>query len=507
LGAEPASLRANAGAGWRIMHQPVFMSLKGLFMYQFRLAHIGLMLAAVGLNAVPALQCAAHAQHLSPALPPTDHPGDHPAARDSMSQEIRDEIESKLEVRTYKYVSKKKPPSGPVGTPVTTIREEMAALFDSAKIGASLNEKKFAEVEQAISAAEALPDKTAYESFIINRVKIWLGASSRNEAMTTAALEAALATDYLSAAERSDFLLALGDRYYVARDYPKAVEILTLYQKGSSTPEKVRPMLIRASYLSGDFARARTELAAQLAEEEKAGKTPANEDLRLLASAGLKLEDTATYVAVLEKIALHYSNDKVWTDLLDRVEDNPGFSPRLRLDLYRLTSTAMPTRNAEDYANLAGMALSAGFFAEAKKTLDAGFAAGLLGTAAHKALRQRANKGAADDAKKIAGGEASAAKAKDGIALVSLGYAYVTMDQFDKGIEFMKQGIAKGVTRPDDARLHLGVALAKAGRRDEALQAFATAKGNDGLSDLAKYWSLWLKGPMKSAPAPATAAR
>lgn len=478
-------------------------------MVQFRLARISLVLAVVGLNAVPALQCAAHAQNLPPALPPAGHPSDHPAARDSMSQEIRDEVEAQLEILMSrgKSSSKKKAPAAPAGTQLPTVREEMFALFDSAKIVPLLKEKKFAVVQEAISAAEALPNKTAYESYIINRVKIWLGASSHNEAMTTAGLEAALATAYLSEAERNDFLLALGERYYAAKDYPKAIETLTLYQKGSSTPEKVRSMLIRASYLSGDFARARTDLKAQLAEEEKAGKTPDNEDLRLLASAGLKLEDTATYVAVLEKMALHYSNDKVWTDLLDRVEDKPGFSPRLRLDLYRLTSTVMPTRNAEDYANLAGTALSAGFFSEAKKALDAGYAAGLLGTAADKALRQRANKGAADEAKKVAGGEASAAKANDGIGLVNLGYAYVTMDQFDKGIAFMKQGIAKGVKRPDDARLHLGLALAKAGRKDEALQAFDTVKGDDGLSDLAKYWSLWLKSPMKSAPAPATAAR
>jgi hypothetical protein len=476
-------------------------------MHQFRLARISLVLAAFGLNAVPALQCAAHARQVRPALTPTDHPSDHPAARDPMSQEIHDEVQTKMDTLSYKVSRKRKVPASPAGTPVATVREDMFALFDSAKIVPLLNDKKFAEVQEAISAAEALPDKTPYESYTINRVRIWLGASSRDEPMTIAGLVAALATDFPSAAERDDFLLALGERYLAARDYPKALGTLTLYQKGSSTPERVRPMLIRASYLSGDFARARADLTAQLAEEEKAGKTPANEDLRLLASAGLKLEDTATYVAVLEKMALHYSNDKVWTDLLDRVEDKPGFSARLRLDLYRLTSTVMPTRNAEDYANLAGMALSAGFFTEAKKTLDAGFAAGLLGTAAHKALLQRASKGAAGEVNTIAAGEAGAAKAKDGAGLVDLGYACVTMDQFDKGIAFMKQGIAKGVKRPDDAMLHLGVALARAGRKEEALQAFGTVKGDDGLSDLAKYWSLWLKGPMKPAPAPATAAR
>ena len=109
----------------------------------------------------------------------------------------------------------------------------------------------------------------------------------------------------------------------------------------------------------------------------------------------------------------------------------------------------------------------------------------MLGTGAnaakHKQLRDQANKGAADDAKNIASGEAGAAKAKDGAGLVNLGYAYVTMDQFDKGIPLMEQGIAKGIAkRPDDYKLRLGAAYAKAGRKAEAIKTLQTVKGDDG---------------------------
>ncbi|MDZ4279118.1 MAG: ABC transporter substrate-binding protein, partial [Dehalococcoidia bacterium] len=46
---------------------------------------------------------------------------------------------------------------------------------------------------------------------------------------------------------------------------------------------------------------------------------------------------------------------------------------------------------------------------------------------------------AADDAKSIASGEASAMKSKDGTGLINLGYAFVTMDQFDKGLDLIQK--------------------------------------------------------------------
>src|SRR5947209_8258504 len=140
------------------------------------------------------------------------------------------------------------------------------------------------------------------------------------------------------------------------------------------------------------------------------------------------------------------------------MQTKPGYNSAHDIDVLRLQMAAQKTLAPEEYAELAELALAAGFPTEAKKALDAGFAAGELGTGSNaakaKQLRDRANKGAADDAKNIASGEAGATKAKDGAALVNLGYAYVTMDQFDKGLALMEQGIAKGVAkRPDDYKL------------------------------------------------------
>ncbi len=427
-------------------------------MSQFRLARISLMLAALGLSASPALMTSAHAQ-AKPAAPAADAP---------------------------------KP---------DTVRPELFKLLDPAVVKQLMADKKYAEVQDNITKAEAFPNRTPYETYVIDRMKLALGSATNNDAMAMAALESVINSGRLQAEDQANFIQALANYNYNNKNYAKAIEWLKRYQKESPTPLKVRGSLIRAYYLSGDFANAKAELLPTIAEADKAGKAPEQEDLRLLASSAGKLKDTPTYVAAMEKLVAYYPSDDFWTDLLNRMMTKPTFNAKaLELDTLRLKNKAIKTLAPEEYADIAELALAGGFPTEAKKAMDAGFAEGVMSTGSnapkYKQLRDKATKGAADDAKNIASGEASAAKSKDGNGQVNLGWAYVTMDQFDKGIALIEQGIAKGgMKRPEDAKLRLGVAYALAGRKADAIKAFEGLKGEDGTADLGKYWILWLNRP------------
>ena len=440
-------------------------------MSSFRLARISLLLAAIGLNAAPALMTGAHAQKAAP------------------------------------------PAAAPVAD---TVRPELFKLLDPAALKQLITEKKFAEVQDRITQAEAFPAKTAYETYVLDRTKISLGSATGNDAMTMSGLEAVIASGRLTPQEQDPFILALGNFYYNAKNYPKAIEWMKRYQSDSTTPLKVRASLIRAYYLGGDYENAKALLLPAITDADKAGQAPSLEDLRLLGSAASKLKDVPTYLMTLEKLVALYPSDDYWTDLLHRVMSKPGYNQALDIDVFRLEAAAVTTMAAEEIVELAELTLAAGFPTEAKKALDAGYAANVLGTgsnaAKHKQLRDKAIKGAADDARNIAAGEAGAAKAKDGAGLVNLGYAYVTMDQFDKGIALMEQGVAKGIIRrADDYKLRLGMAYAKAGRKDDALKTFGAIKGNDGLGDLARYWIFFVNRPaapaVQAAPAGAPAAK
>ena len=438
-------------------------------MSQFRLARISLILAALGLHAVPALMTGAHAQA---------KPAAAPAAADAAKAD--------------------------------TVRPELFKLLDPNKVKDLMAAKNYTEVQASITAAEAFPNRTPYETYVIDRMKLALGSSTGNDQMAMAALESVIGSGRLSPADQSEFVLALGNYYYNNKNYPKAVEWMQRYAKETGSSAKVRGPISRAYYLSNDFAKAQAELLPIIAEAEKAGKAPTLEDLRLAASTAAKQKDMVTYSQMMEKLVTHYPSDEFWTDLLNRMMSKPTFNNRLQLDVYRLERVALKQMAPEEYNEMAELALLGGFPTEAKKAVDAGFAANVLGTGAnaakHKQLRDRANKGAADDAKNIASGEASAMKSKDGTGLVNLGYAYVTMEQYDKGIDLMEKGIAKGgLKKADEAKLKLGAAYAQAGRKADAIKVFEGLQGNDGVSDLSRYWIMWLNRPAAVAAAPAAA--
>jgi tetratricopeptide (TPR) repeat protein len=433
-------------------------------MSQFRLARISLILAAIGLNAAPALLPSAFAQ-AKPAEPAAAAP---------------------------------KP---------ETLRPELFKLLDPAKIKELMTAKKFDEVQANITAAEAMPNRTPYENYIIDRMKLALGSSTNNDKMAMAALEAVINSGRMDKKDTADFMQALANYHYNAKDYAKALEWFKRYQKEAPEPAKVSRAMSRAYYLSNDFASAKTELQKIVGDTEAAGKPAEMDDLRVLASSYAKLKDMAGYTATLEKIVTLYPTDEYWVDLLRRIPAKPGFRQGLMLDVYRLELAALKGLEADEYTEMAEIALLGGFFTEAKQAMDAGFANGTLGKGAgaakHKALRDKASKNAADDAKTIDAGDASARAAKTGQPMINLGYAYVTMEQFDKGIDLIEKGIAKGgLKNADDAKLRLGEALAKAGRKADAIKVFEGLKGNDGMGDLARYWIIFLKGPAAvAAPA------
>lgn len=427
-------------------------------MLQFRLARISLLLAAIGLNAASALTGAAYAQ-------------DKPAAQ--------------------------------AEAPKDTVRAEIYKLVDPAQIKPLMDGKNYDEVRSRLAQADALPNKTVYEDFVLNRIRILLASATNDNATLTKALESVLDSGKLQAAEQRDFVLALANQYYNNKEYGKAITWFNRYQTETGDT-KMRPYLVRAHYFNNDFATAKTELQKDLEAHQKAGTTPKLEDLQLLANSGAKTKDQATYLLALENLVRYYPSDDYWLDLLSRTQGKASYSNRFALDVLRLEKAAVSKMAAEEYTALAELALLAGQPIEAKQAIDAGFANGVLGTGAkaaeHRKLRAQADKQAADDTKHIGSGEASARKSKNGTGLVNLGYAYVTLGQHDKGIALIQEGIAKGgLQNADDARLRLGYSYALAGRKDDAIRTLQGVTGSDGRGDLARYWIMWVNRPAAGA--------
>jgi hypothetical protein len=355
--------------------------------------------------------------------------------------------------------------------------------------------KKYKEALSKIREADSVGGKKPEETFMIERMRASAAQSAGEYGTAAKAFEAVIESGRLPAGERLTYMTAIVGDYYQLRDYSKVNTWLERYFKEGGNDAAMRELQQQSSFLSGNYKQAGQEAQAAVLAAEKAGRTPSEGQLQMWANTASKLNDKGGYVAAIEKLVAYYPKKEYWVDLLNRVQSKPGYSDRLSLDLFRLKLAAGQLSKTADYMEMAQLALQAGFPAEAMKVIDQGYKSGALGTGAdaerHKRLKDLATKSLAESEKSIEQSEADANASKEGTDMLKVGYAYVTMGKGDKGLNLMTQGIKKdSLKHPDDAKLHLGIAQLQAGKKSEAIQTLKSVRGNDGTADLARYWVL-----------------
>ena len=377
-----------------------------------------------------------------------------------------------------------------------TVRPEIGKPLQAAQ--ELVKAGRYREALGKVREAEAVGARNANETYLIERMRL-AAASGAGDAETAAhSFEALSSSGRIQPAEKLRMMESIAGSYYRAQQYPKAMQWSQRYLREGGTSGAIRTMLIQSQYLSGDFAGATRELMAEIQASERAGATPPEDRLKLLLNAASKQGDNNAYVYAMEKLVTYYPKKEYWVDLLSRMQRKQGFSDRLSLDAYRLSLATGSMTAAADYMEMAQLALQADLASEGKQVIDKGIASGALSTGAQadraKRLKALVDKKLAEDAATHAEDEKQAMAAKSGDALVSLGLYAVYNGQAAKGVQLMQQGIAKGgLKRPEDAKLHLGIAQLVAGDKAKAQATFKTVQGTDGTADLARFWALYAR--------------
>lgn len=379
-----------------------------------------------------------------------------------------------------------------------TVRPEVGRPLQAAQ--ELIRAQNYRQALAKIQEADGAKDKTAYEIYVIDRLRGAAAAGAGDSDAAIKSFESSIGSGRLSPSEKLKMMEALAGMYYRKKDYSNVIAWVSRYEKEGGAGEEMHRLLIQAYYLNNDLADAEKELRSELQAAESAGRTPPEDRLQFLASCYFKQQDMLGYAATLEKLVAYYPKKDYWADLVYRVQAKPGFAARLRLDVYRLKAALGVPGTASQYLEMAELALQAGFPAEATSFIDKGIAIGVLGSGPdaerQKRLRDLATKRAAEDQKTLAQDEAEASSAKDGTALVNTGFAYVVKGQFDKGIDLMERGIGKGgLKRPEDAKLHLGIAYLRGGQKEQAIRTFKSVQGTDGAADLARLWAIYARRP------------
>ncbi|GAP33679.1 hypothetical protein ABXN37_00660 [Piscinibacter sakaiensis] len=371
------------------------------------------------------------------------------------------------------------------------LRPEVGKPLQAAE--AMIKAGKYREALAKVRELDGVGGKTSAETVVIERMRL-AAASGAGDADTAARSFEALSGG-MSSADKLRSIESIAGSYYRNKEYAKAQQWYARYFKEGGTSAANRTLMIQTQYLAGDFAGAARELTAEIQATEKAGGTPQEARLTLLLNAAQRLNDPNVTAYAMERLVVHYPKKEYWADLLSRLQRKPSFSDRFALDVYRLSLATGVMNKASDYMEMAQLAVQAGFPAEGRQVVDKGYAAGVLGTGPeaerHKRLRDLIAKRVDEDKAAQPAAEAEAAKAKDGNALVTVGFNQVVSGQGAKGVATMQQGIAKGgLKRPEDAKLHLGIAQMIAGDAAKAQATLRTVGGNDGAADLARLWAL-----------------
>ncbi len=349
-----------------------------------------------------------------------------------------------------------------------------------------------------VKEAEAVSSKTPFEQFKIDQFKVFIQLQRADYAAAGKAMEATLASGFLTAEESTKTYKQLAQIAYQVKDYNKVMEFGRKYTQSAPGDLEFQLLMIQSQYLQKDYAGTATALRGVIASADKSGKEVKLEWLQLLMSAEYEQKNTAGVADVLEMLLKRYPSQKYWRDRIQMVQDLPDLGDRENFEILRLMNETGVLEGADEYVELAEIAIQLGLPGEAKSVLDKGFANQSLGVGEaadrQKRLLNMAGTQAADDSKSLAQIEKETAAAATGDPDVKTGEAYLSYGQVDAAVTALQRGLGKGsLTSPDTANLQLGVALYRQGKIEEAKTALAAVTQNKALTELARLWTLFIQ--------------
>lgn len=285
------------------------------------------------------------------------------------------------------------------------------------------------------------------------------------------------------------------------RNYPKAIDFGNRALKLSREPE-TQVAVAQAYYQSGNNKEAVRVMNEMLADLDKRGGVPKEQQLLLVQSACSKVGDNACVSKVFEKLVVNYPKDEYWQNLMAALR-NGDTDDIQKLNVMRLATQVNVMKKADEYKEMAQLALEDKLAGEAQAVLEQGFAKKIFvqerDVSVNTRLLAAAKREADTDKTSIAKREAEARAAATGNDAVKVGAQYLGFGDAAKAADLLQKGIAKGgiakgdpkeKQRIDEASILLGIAHLRNNNKAEAARAFRSVKQDPTMVRIAKLWLL-----------------
>jgi uncharacterized protein HemY len=347
-----------------------------------------------------------------------------------------------------------------------------------------------------IKKAQASEKKTPFEAYQIDEFLGYVLIQQKKFSEAAPVFERMINSGFLPPEQVDDRTKTVAQLYFQVKDYKKSAEWAKKWLDKHPGQEDMGVLLGQSYYVMNDYKNAAATMSTVVNNAEKGGRTPQENWLQIVLSSQFKLDNKDGIADALKKLVRYYPKPDYWENLLD-IYRRKDTSDRVSLNYYRLMAETGTLKQADDYVEMAQLAIDAGVPGEAEAIVDKGVQAGTLKSTdkttqdRYNRLLASAKKSAASDKAQLAQLAKEAEKATSGQAYVGLGQAYLSYNMFDEAIDALKKGIAKGtVTDADEAQLSLGIAYLRKGQKDLAREAFKAIKGESKWHDLADLWEI-----------------
>lgn len=354
-------------------------------------------------------------------------------------------------------------------------------------------EQKWPECISNANDANAVADKTPYDFFVINDILGFCKIRVNDMDGAMAAFEVVANSEFSDAARREQLTKAVMQLAYNAKQYPKAIDYGMRLVNAGGADDNTHLLVAQAHYVQNNFQQSQSFVQSWVSRLEGESKVPPELAIQLWLSSCIRLENDACTIGALEAQAAYHPKAETWpniTLILFR-----GAPDTMTLDVFRLARETGALRRAEEYTEMAQLALERGLPGEAQSVLEQGTAAGVFTSPSAVELSKRllasAKTQSTADRPVLAKQEKESATNKNGQVDVRIGQAFMSYGQYAEAIKAIERGLAKGNVRNlPDARLSLGIAQLRAGQKEAAAATFKTVEGDELMRRLARLWGL-----------------
>ena len=359
-------------------------------------------------------------------------------------------------------------------------------------------DKKWPEVLVGVAELEKLDGLTHDDKKFILSWKLQAQQATGDRAGLMSTLEQFLAGGYAGPELVGPMNQQLAAWYSEKKDEAKTIDHYRAYIDATPDVSAGDLAIMGSLYLQSDRLQEGVEwLNRAIAAYEAEGKMPEEVLFQRLDGAYVTLNDPVGRLNNLEALIKRYPSPEYYSRLLAIYDNSTQDDRTLMLNAYRLAMVDGGLATVGEHLNYADTALVLGSPGEALRAVEKGMSAGIVPSAgSNQELLQEAKTAVARDRRDLPKDSQAAAKDPNGEFEVKVGLGFYSLGEWEKSVDSVKRGLAKGgVKRQDDANMLLGAGLVELGRYDEAKQAFAAAAAaagsNDFMRRLAGLWTAY----------------